>query len=227
MRGVRKRVSEAMLTSVRKIPHVTHVEEVDVTRLIALRRALLDQWGEQGPKISYLPFVIKAAAGNLPDHPALNASVDEERDEIVYRYFYHIGMATATPDGLIVPVIRDADRLGILELTREIERLAEATRSRKIPLEDLKGATFSITNFGTIGGLFGTPIIHHPETAILGVGRFFRRVVLVEGRAVERDYVYLSLSFDHRVADGADAALFVNGVKRFLEEPETHFMELI
>jgi len=135
-------------------------------------------------------------------------------------------MATATPDGLIVPVIKGADRLSILELSDQIDRLAEQTRTRKVPLEDLKGATFSITNYGSIGGLFGTPLIHHPETAILGVGKFFRRVVCVGGEMVERDFVYLSLSFDHRVADGADAAAFVNGIKECVEEPETHFMEL-
>jgi len=227
MRGVRKRVSEAMMTSIRKIPHVTHVDEVEVTRLIALRDRIIKRWGGKAPKLSYFPFVVKAVALSLKEFPAFNASVDDEKDEIVYRHDYHIGMATATPDGLIVPVIRHADRLGILAIAGEVDRLAELTRSRKVPLEDLRGATFSVTNYGSIGGLFGTPIIHHPETAILGVGKFFKKLVMVDGEPVERDFVYLSLSFDHRVADGADAARFVNRIKEYIEEPETHFMELI
>jgi pyruvate dehydrogenase E2 component (dihydrolipoamide acetyltransferase) len=227
IRGVRKRVSEAMVTSTRTIPHVTHVDEVDVSRFIRLRERLLERWGEDGPKPSYMPFIIKAVARTLSEFPAMNASVDEKRGEIVYKKYYHIGMATATPDGLIVPVIRHADRLSVLQLSAEVDRLAAATRTRKVPLEDLRGATFSITNYGSIGGLFGTPIIHHPETAILGLGRFFRKVIRVEGEFAERDFVYFSLSFDHRVADGADAAQFVNALKRWFEEPETHFLELI
>lgn len=227
IRGVRKRVLEAMVTSVQKIPHVTHVDEVETTRLVRLRENLVAHWGEGGPRLSFLPFFLKAAALTLKNFPALNASVDEEKEEIVYKRYYHIGMATATSDGLIVPVVRNVDRLSILQLSGEIERLAEATRTRKVPLEDLRGATFSVTNYGSIGGLFGTPIIHYPETAILGIGKFFKRPVLVDGEMVERRFAYLSLSFDHRVADGADAAEFVNSLKRYIEEPETHFMELI
>jgi pyruvate dehydrogenase E2 component (dihydrolipoamide acetyltransferase) len=227
MRGVRKRVSEAMVTSVGKIPHVTHVDEVEVTRLIRLRRDIMKRWGEERSKLSYLPFIIKAVALTLKDFPAMNASVDDVTEEIIYKKYYNIGMATATPDGLIVPVIKNADRLSILELSDEIDRLAEATRTRKVPLDDLHGATFSITNYGSIGGLFGTPIIHHPETAILGIGSFFKKVVLVDGQPVERDFAYFSLSFDHRVADGADSAEFVNDLKKYFEIPETYFMELI
>ncbi len=226
MRGVRKRVSEAMVASVRTIPHVTHVDDAEVTDLIRLREKISKRWGGQERKISFLPFFIRAIVENLKLHPAMNASIDDENDEIIYKKYYNIGMATATPDGLIVPVIKAADRLSILELSDEIDRLAGQTRTRKVPLEDLKGATFSITNYGSIGGLFGTPIIHHPETAILGVGKFFGRVVCRAGEMLERDFVYLSLSFDHRVADGADAAAFVNGIKEYVEEPETHFMEL-
>jgi pyruvate dehydrogenase E2 component (dihydrolipoamide acetyltransferase) len=227
IRGVRKRVLEAMVTSVRTIPHVTHVDEVETTRLVRLRDNLVKHRGEEIPRLSFLPFFLKAVALTLKDFPALNASVDEEKEEIVYKRYYHIGMATATPDGLIVPVVRNADRLNILQLSSEIERLAEATRTRKVPLEDLRGATFSVTNYGSIGGLFGTPIIHHPETAILGIGKFFEKLVLIDGEPKVRQFGYLSLSFDHRVADGADAAKFVNSLKRYIEEPETHFMELI
>ncbi len=227
MRGVRKKVSEAMMTSVRRIPHVTHVDEADISRLIQLRESLNRRWKEEDFRLSYLPFFVKAVALNLRAFPAMNASVDEENDEIVYRKYYNIGMATATPDGLIVPVIKRADRLSLVEISKEIERLAEATRSRKVPLEDLRGATFSVTNYGSIGGLLGTPIIHHPETAILGIGKFFKRLVLAGDTIEERDFVYLSLSFDHRVADGADSAEFVNSVISYLEEPETYFMELI
>jgi len=227
MRGVRKRVSEAMVTSVRKIPHVTHVDEVEVTHLIRLRRDIMKRWEEERSKLSFLPFIVKAVALTLKDFPAMNASVDDATEEIVYKKYYNIGMATATPDGLIVPVIKNADRLSILELSDEIDRLAEATRARKVPLDDLHGATFSITNYGSIGGLFGTPIIHYPETAILGIGSFFKKVILVDGQAVERDFAYFSLSFDHRVADGADSAEFVNVLKKYFETPETYFMELI
>lgn len=227
LRGLRKRISEAMVLSARTIPHVTHVDEVDVTRLIDLRARLKARWKDDWPSLSFLPFIIKAVTHGLPHHPALNASVDEEAGELVYKHHVHIGMATATPDGLIVPVIRHAGRRTILDLSREIERLAEATRTRKVPLEDLRGGTFTITNYGSLGGLFGTPIIHHPESAILGVGKFFARVVRSEEGFEERTFCYLSLSFDHRVADGAHAAEFVNRVKQYLEEPETYFLELI
>jgi len=227
LRGVRRRTAEKMVQSKHTAPHVTHIDEADVTELVKLREELKPLEQEYGIKLSYLPFIIKALIPALKKYPYLNASLDQEKEEIVLKKYYNIGIATATEDGLIVPVVKDADKKSILELAKEIEKLTEQTRSRKISLEDLKGGTFSITNYGSIGGLLGTPIINYPEVAILGIGRIQQRPVLKDGEIQLRYMLYLSLSFDHRVLDGAVAAEFTNLVIRYLENPKLLFMEMI
>lgn len=227
LRGIRRRTAEKMVQSKYTAPHVTHVDEADVTELVKLREELKPLEGEYGIKLSYLPFIIKALIPALKKYPYLNASLDQEKEEIILKRYYNIGIATATEDGLIVPVVKDADKKSIIQLAREIENLVEQTRTRKISLEDLRGGTFTITNYGSIGGLFGTPIINYPEVAILGIGRIQQRP-MVKGEEIQlRHMLYLSLSFDHRVLDGAVAAEFTNMVIRYLENPKLLFMEMV
>ncbi|MFH1257379.1 MAG: dihydrolipoamide acetyltransferase family protein [Candidatus Micrarchaeota archaeon] len=219
--GIRKRIAETMSRSKRTAAHVTHFDEADVTLLAKLREELKPEAEKKGIKLTYLAYVVKAAVIALKTHPKFNASFDESKDEIVLKKYYHIGIAVDTAEGLIVPVIRDADKKGIYEIAAEIMRLAKKANERKMKLDDLKGGSFTITNIGSIGGEFFTPIIYHPEVAILGLGRIGDKVVVEEGKAVIAKKLPLSLSFDHRIIDGAEAARFVNDVIKMLENPET------
>jgi pyruvate dehydrogenase E2 component (dihydrolipoamide acetyltransferase) len=223
-RGVRKKIGEHLAHAKRVAPHATYVEEVDVTALVALRAKLNAELSGQGTKLSFLPFLIKATVGALKNFPQMNAALDEAAGEIVQRRSYHIGVAAATDAGLVVPVVRDADKRSLVELAREIERLAGLTRTGKAAREELAGSTFTITSLGAFGGLMATAIINYPEVAILGVHRIIRRPAVVSdgkgGEKIEiRDLMNLSLSFDHRVVDGYDAARFVADIKATLETP--------
>ncbi|QBS38319.1 2-oxo acid dehydrogenase subunit E2 [Thermaerobacter sp. FW80] len=227
LRGLRKRIAEKMVQSMYTAPHVTHVEEVDVTELVELRRTALPLAEERGIKLTYLPFIAKAVVAALQQFPIFNASLDDERQEIVLKGYYHIGVATATDEGLIVPVVRDVDRKSIFQIAREIAALTEAARARRIALDDVRGSTFTITNVGALGGgVWSTPIINYPEVAILGVHKFRETPVVRDGQIVVRTITYLALSFDHRVADGADAVRFVNRIKAYLEQPSLLFLEM-
>ncbi|GAB6876731.1 dihydrolipoamide acetyltransferase family protein [Thermaerobacter litoralis] len=227
LRGLRKRIAEKMVQSKYTAPHVTHVEEVDVTELIELRRKALPLAEQRGIKLTYLPFIAKAVVAALQQHPVFNASLDDERQEIVLKGYYHIGVATATEEGLIVPVVRDVDRKSIFQIAREIAALTEAARTRRIALDDVRGSTFTITNVGALGGgVWSTPVINYPEVAILGVHKFRETPVVRDGQIVVRTITYLALSFDHRVADGADAVRFVNQIKAYLEQPSLLFLEM-
>ncbi|ADU51780.1 catalytic domain-containing protein of components of various dehydrogenase complexes [Thermaerobacter marianensis DSM 12885] len=227
LRGLRKRIAEKMVQSKSTAPHVTHVEEVDVTELVELRRKALPLAEQRGIKLTYLPFIAKAVVAALQQFPVFNASLDDERQEIVLKGYYHIGVATATDEGLIVPVVRDVDRKSIFQLAREIAALTEAARARRIALDDVRGSTFTITNVGAMGGgVWSTPIINYPEVAILGVHKFRETPVVRDGQIVVRTMTYLALSFDHRVADGADAVRFVNRIKAYLEQPSLLFLEM-
>jgi len=220
LRGIRKRISDHMHHAVTTAAHFTYVDEVDVTRLVQVREELKPITEEQGVKLTYLPFIVKACVAALKKHPYLNASIDHEKGEIVLKRYYNIGIATATDEGLIVPVVKGADRLSILEIAREIERLATAAREGKIALEDLQGSTFTITSLGAMGGLFATPIINTPESAILGVHEIKKRPVVIEGEIAIREVMLIALSFDHRLIDGHVGAAFAKDVKAFLEEPK-------
>ncbi len=217
-RGVRKKIAEALARSKFTAPHATYVEEVDCTELVALRNAINARTAGGG-KLSYLPFIIKATVAGLKKFPQMNAMLDEAAGEIVQWGRLHIGLATATEAGLIVPVIRDADRKSIAQLSAEIAHLAEATRTGKATREELTGSTFTITSLGAWGGVMATAIINPPEVAILGVHRIARRPAVVGDAIVIRDLMNLSISFDHRVVDGFDAAQFVGEIKRQLEAP--------
>jgi pyruvate dehydrogenase E2 component (dihydrolipoamide acetyltransferase)/2-oxoisovalerate dehydrogenase E2 component (dihydrolipoyl transacylase) len=218
--GVRRKIAEQMVLSNHTIPHYTYVDECDVTDLVKLREALKEPFAARGAKITYLAFFVKAAAQALKDVPIVNATFDEEHGEIVLHDQYHLGIAVATPSGLIVPVLRDADKKSMVEIAQEIDRLSNDARLGKSRLEDLRGATFTITSFGNIGGLIATPIVPPGQLGILGVGRVVKRPVYDEhGQIRPADMVYLSLSFDHRVLDGAVGAAFGNAVIRRLHNP--------
>jgi pyruvate dehydrogenase E2 component (dihydrolipoamide acetyltransferase) len=224
-RGLRKKIAEKMVRAKREAAHFTYVEEVDCTQLVGLREKANGRL--TGLKLSYLPFIVKATVDALKKFPQLNATLDEQAGEIVQRREYHIGVASQTADGLIVPVIRHADRQSIVELAREIERLAAATKAGKATREDLTGSTFTITSLGVLGGVLATPIINFPEVAILGVHKIAKRPAVFEDKIVVRDMMNLSISVDHRLVDGYDAARFVAEVKESLESPGLLFLESI
>lgn len=225
-RGIRRSIGEHMVMSIQHAPHATHFEEVDVTELVELREKLKDLATSSGIKLTYLPFIIKAVVQALKKYPIFNASLDEEKGEIIIKKYYNIGIATTTPEGLVVPVIKDADKKSITEIAKEIEILAEKARTGKLELSDVRDGTFSITNIGSIGGILSVPIINYPEVAILGVHKILEKPVVKDGQIVIRKLVYLSLSFDHRVIDGAMAAEFVNFIKERLEKPYTLLLDL-
>ncbi len=228
IRGLRKRIAEKMQRSKRTAAHFTFVEEVDATRLVELRKRINDAQAksEGGVKISFLPFVVKAVVEGLKRYPTLNASVDDEKNEIVIKRRYDLGIAAATPDGLIVPVIHGADRLSLRGLAQEIDRLGADARAGKSRLDDLQGGTFTITSLGQIGGLFATPVINHPEVAILGIHKMRPRPVVRDGQIVVRDMMYVSCAFDHRIIDGSVGAQFTYEVIKYLEDPELLMLEL-
>jgi pyruvate dehydrogenase E2 component (dihydrolipoamide acetyltransferase) len=226
-RGVRKKIAENLVRSKHTAAHYTYVEEVDCSDLVLLRERANERMQESGVRLSFLPFIIKATTAALQKFPQMNATVDDAAGEIIQRRSYHIGVATNTENGLIVPVIRDADRRSIVDLAREIDRLAAATRAGKVAREDLTGSTFTITSPGKLGGVLATPIINYPEVAILGVHKISKRPAVVGEAIVARDLMNLSISVDHRVVDGYDAARFVAEIKATLETPGLLFLESV
>ena len=226
LRGMRKTIARAMVKSMYTAPHVTAMDEADITRLVALRKKEKDKAAERGIHLTYLPFVIKAVVAGLEEHPYVNASLDDENEEIVLKKYFNIGVAVDTKDGLMVPVVKNAKEKSILTLADELTKLSEKARTRTIDLADLKGGTFTITNYGAVGGIFGSPIINHPEVAILGLGKVQEKPVVVEGKIEVREMLPLSLSFDHRVVDGAEAARFMNTVIDHLEDPDLILLEV-
>jgi len=195
------------------------MDDADVTELVAFREKQNKIAEKRGMHLTYLPFIVKAVVAALKQYPYLNSSVEDEHEEIILKKYYNIGVAADTPDGLIVPVVKDADQKDIFTIAQEIENLTEKAQLREISLSDLKGGTFTITNIGFIGGTYATPITNYPETAILATGRIRERPVVRDGQIVIRSIMPLSLSFDHRVTDGALAARFVNMIMKFLQDP--------
>ena len=224
-RGVRRTIGEAMERSKFTAPHVTHTDTADVSALVDLRAELRAVAAEGDVKLTYTPFVMKACTVALREFPSLNAMLDEEAGEIVHRDDYHIGVATATDVGLMVPVVRDVDRKGLRAIAEETNEVVAAARDRTIAREDLQGSTFTVTNVGVIGGEYATPIINYPEVAILALGAIEERPRVVDGEVVARHTLPLSLSIDHRVIDGATAARFTNRLVELLEEPRRLLIE--
>ena len=219
LRGIRKRISEAMAHAKQTAAHFTYVEEVDMTEIVKLRASVAEEGKRRNVKLTYLPFIIKGLIPALVEFPFMNSSLDDERQEIVLKGDYNIGVATDTEQGLMVPVIKQADKKSIWELASEITELSDRARAGKSSMDDFKNGTFTITNAGSIGGVFATPVINHPEVAILGVNAIRKRPVVRKDQIVIRDMMFLSLSVDHRVVDGADAARFMNRLVYFLSEP--------
>jgi pyruvate dehydrogenase E2 component (dihydrolipoamide acetyltransferase) len=224
--GLRRRIAQRMALATSTAAHFTFVEECDATELMRVRARLSDAARDQGVRLTFLPFIVKAVVAALKRHPMLNAALDETAQEIVRRRYYNIGIATATEAGLVVPVIKDADKRSIVAIAAEIERLADLARAGKARLEDLQGSTFTITSLGAQGGLLATPIINYPEVAILGVHRIKPRPVVKAGQIVIGDVMLLSLSFDHRVVDGHVGAAFAYDVIGTLEQPERLLLEM-
>jgi pyruvate dehydrogenase E2 component (dihydrolipoamide acetyltransferase) len=220
IRGVRRRIFENMSRSKNTAAHFTYVDECDVTELKAVRQRAKSLAEDANVSLNYLPFIVKATVAALKKHPALNSLVDDESMEIVRRASFDIGIAVATDAGLIVPVVRNADQLSMLEIAREIDRMADAARSGRVDKEDLGGSSFTITSLGRQGGLFATPVINYPEVAILGVHEIKRRPVVKGDQIVVGDVMLLSLSFDHRVIDGHVGAAFARDLIRYLEQPD-------
>jgi len=225
LRGVRRSIAKAMVKSKYTAPHVTSMDEADVTDLWKIREKEKKAAEKKGIKLTILPFIIKAAIAGLKEHPYLNATLDDENEEIILKKYYNIGVATDTPEGLMVPVVKNAADKSILQLAEELTQLAEKARNRTIDLADLKGGTFTITNYGALGGIYGTPIINHPEVAILGTGKIKDMPVVMDGKIEIRKILFLALSFDHRVVDGAEAARFLNTVIARLEDPNLILLE--
>ncbi len=224
--GMRRKIATKMARSVHTAAHFTFVEECDVTALMALRKRLRAAAEARGVKLTYLPFIVKAVVAALKKHPVLNSALDETTSELVYRKYYNIGIAASTDAGLMVPVVKAADRLSLVEVAREIERLGADAKNGKVRLEDLSGSTFTITSLGAQGGLFATPIINFPEVGILGVHQIKERPVVKDGQIAIGRVMLLSLSFDHRIVDGHIGAAFAYDVIHYLEDPDRLFLEM-
>ncbi len=226
VRGLRRAIAEKMSRAKSSIPHAYHLEEVDMTELIALRDRLRPKAEALGVRLTLTPFIVKAVVAALMDYPYMNATFDEERGEIVVKRYYNIGLAVDTDEGLVVVVIRDADRKNILEIAREAAQLAEKARGGKLELGDVRGSTFTISNIGPIGGIGGIPIVNYPETAIMAVGQARRRPVVIGDEVAVRSVALITVSFDHRVVDGAYVARFTNRFKELVESPDLLVLRL-
>ena len=218
-RGIRRTIGEQMEQAKAAAPHVTHHDDADVTDLVRIREQLRPYAESEDVNLTYLPFILKAVVDGLEEHPILNAELDTENEEIILHNTYHVGIAVATDAGLMVPVVTDVNERGLLDIAKTINDLANRARDRTIDRSEMQGSTFTITNFGRIGGEFSTPIINYPDVAILGLGEIKPRPRVVDGEVVPRTTLPLSISIDHRVVDGADAAAFVNTITEYLESP--------
>ena len=225
LRGLRRVIADHMVHSKHTAAHTLHVDEADLTELVAMRARAKEKAEAAGIKLTYLPFFVKAATAALKRHPYMNASLDDDKHEIVIKKRYNIGIAANTDEGLVVPVIHDADTKTIFELAAEIAQLADKARHGKLAHDDIAGGTFTITNVGSVGGLFTFPVINWPEVGILGTHSIQERPVARDGQIVIRHMMYLSISFDHRVVDGALAAQFVKDVAQSLAHPDVMLME--
>ncbi len=225
MSGIRKAIAKAMVNSKHTAPHVTLMDEVEVTKLWAHRKKFKDIAAEKGVKLTFLPYVVKALTSALREYPAFNTSIDDATNEIIHKHYYNIGIAADTEKGLMVPVVKNADRKSMFTISNEINELAVKARDGKLAPAEMKGASCTITNIGSAGGQWFTPVINHPEVAILGIGRISEKAIVKNGEIVAAPVLALSLSFDHRMIDGATAQNALNHIKRLLNDPELLLME--
>ncbi len=227
MKGVRKKIAEKMQLAKHVIPHFTLMDEADVTQLVAMRSSLKDQAQKYGVKVTYLPFVMKSLIATCRDFPMFNASIDDVAQEIVYKKNFNLGFAADTPQGLLVPVIKDADHKSILQISKEIQELSEKARAGKLALDEMKGGTISITNIGSVGGTYATPIINHPEVAILGMYKIVEKPVFVNGEVKGAHMMNVTITADHRLIDGAVAANFLKAFVHRLQNPGVLMLDLM
>lgn len=223
--GLRRRIAMKMQEAKRRIPHFSYVEEIDVTEVETLRAALNAKWEGRRPRLTLLAFIARAMVLACGEFPLINARFDDEAGVVTRHGAVHLGVATQTEHGLMVPVLRHAEALDLWSIAREVLRLAEAARAGRVTRDELTGSTITLTSLGALGGIVSTPIINHPEVAIVGVNRIVERPALRGGLVVPRLAMNLSSSFDHRVVDGVDAARFVQAIRGFLELPATLFVE--
>ena len=216
---LRKTIAKNMVLSKSVIPHASAMDEIDVSKLVTFREQSKNMAIAQGVHLTYMPFIIKAVTLALKDYPMFNGSYDEVAEELVLKKYYNIGVAVDTPDGLLVPVIKDSDKKGILPMAKELSLLAEHAKNKALTLDTLQNGSFTITNYGAIGASTGIPIIKHPEVAILGVGKITKKPVVVDNEIVIRDILPITLCIDHRVIDGADAGRFLGRLKAYLDDP--------
>jgi pyruvate dehydrogenase E2 component (dihydrolipoamide acetyltransferase) len=225
MSQIRKTIAKNMLQSKHNAAHMSSFEEVEISELDRIRKKYKDKYLSDGVKITYLPFIVKAVALALRKHKVLNAEMDMENSKMIYKKYYNIGIAVDTPKGLMVPVIRNADKLSLLEIAKQIQDYAEKAKNNKISMEDMKDGSFSITNYGTIGGLFAVPIINYPQAAILGIGRVSKQPIVKNDALDIGTILPLSLSADHKIVDGAEAARFINTIMEYLSDPVSLIFE--
>jgi 2-oxoisovalerate dehydrogenase E2 component (dihydrolipoyl transacylase) len=222
--GLRRNIAQRMDIAKTRIPHFTYVDEVDVTEVERLRGQLNDDHAERAARLTVLPFLMRAVVVAVREFPQMNARYDDENEVINRHHSVHLGVATQTAKGLMVPVVSNAHRRDLWDCAEEVSRLSDAARSGKVTLEELSGSTITITSLGALGGIVSTPIINYPEVAIIGVNKIMTRPVYVDGSVVPRKIMNLSSSFDHRVVDGADAAAFIQRIRALLETPALLFM---
>lgn len=222
---IRKTIAKNMIQSKHSAAHMTVFEEVEISELDRVRKKYKENYGQEGVKLTYLAFIIKATALSLKKFRALNAEMDMDKGNMIYKKYYNIGIAIDTDKGLVVPVIRNVDKLSIKDIAREIQTLSDKSRDDKLTLDDMKDGTFTITSYGSIGGLFAVPVINYPQAGILGVGRISKRPVVLGDEVVPGLVLPLSLSVDHRIADGGETARFINTIMNYLADPVSLIME--
>ena len=204
---------------------MTLFEEVEISELITVREKLKKSFADKNTKLTYLSFIVKATVLTLKQHRQLNSQIDPENDRMIYKNYFNIGIAVDTPEGLVVPVIKDADKLSILQIARKITELSDKARDRKLSMDDMKDGTFTLTNYGSIGGIFATPVINYPQAGILGIGRIVKKPVVKDNQLAVGNVLPLSLSVDHRIIDGGEASRFMNQIMEYLSDPVLMIMD--
>jgi len=222
---IRKAIAKNMLNSKQSTAHMTLFEEVEISDLMRIRDKFKHKFAEKDIKLTYLSFIVKATVHALKKHQQLNSQIDMENDRMIFKNYYNIAIAIDTPEGLVVPVIRNADQLSIMQIAHEIMLLSDKARDRKLTMDDMKDGTFTLTNYGSIGGIFATPVINYPQAGILGIGRIVKKPVIKNDQIVAGNVLPLSLSVDHRIVDGGEASRFVNSIMEYLSDPMLLLME--
>ncbi len=225
--GLRRRIAERMERSWRTIPHATSFDEIDATELVALRSMLKPIAEQRSIRLTYMPLLVKLLLPALKEFPIFNANFDEETREIVYKHVYHIGIATDSPEGLLVPILRNADKLTVMQIANQLEHLITGAQKRSLSMQEVAGSTFTLNNIGSFGGNTGTPIINAPEVAILAVGRIQDKAIVHNGNVLVRTMMPLAMSFDHRVIDGAMAGRFLSRFKELVEQPQQLMLDML